>query len=126
LADKQFMNQRREPRFPLDRPVAVTVFGPPDTRVEARIRNAAGRGLGLELAAPMATGTALKIELEDSILLGEVIYCRGQEGAWYAGVELVHALYGLVELASVMRGYTDEPSRAEQPHSTQYARRQHD
>jgi hypothetical protein len=109
------MNQRREPRFPVDRPIAVTVFGPPDTRVEARIRNAAGRGLGLELAAPLATGTALKIDLEDSILLGEVIYCRVQEGGWYVGVELVHALNGLVELASIMRGFVDAPSRAEQP-----------
>jgi len=73
------MNQRREPRFPTDRTVAVTVFGTPDTHLQGRIRNAAGRGLGLELATALATGTALKIELEDSILLGEVIYCRKQE-----------------------------------------------
>jgi hypothetical protein len=126
LSDKQFMNQRREPRFPTDRTVAVTVFGTPDTHLQGRIRNAAGRGLGLELATALATGTALKIELEDSILLGEVIYCRKQEGGWYAGVELVHALYGLVELAAIMRGYTVEPSPAEQPDAVQYAHRQND
>lgn len=118
------MNQRREPRFPIDRPIVVTVFGPPDTRVEARIRNAAGRGLGLELAAPLASGAALKIELEDSILLGEVIYCRAQESGWYAGVELAHALFGLVELANVMRGFSDEPSGPQRPDAVHYARRQ--
>jgi hypothetical protein len=120
------MNQRREPRFPVDRPVEIIVFGPPDTRVQARVHNAAGRGLGLELAAPLAPGTALKIALEDSILLGEVMYCRPRKDGWYAGVELEHALYGLVELASIMRGFTEQPSGAEQEYAVQHTRRQDD
>jgi hypothetical protein len=115
------MNQRREPRYPLDRIVDVTVFGTPDIHIQCRMRNASGRGIGLELAEPLATGTALKIALEDAILLGEVIYCRAQEAQWYAGVELEHALCGLAELAAALRGFTDDDSGAEHKHAVQHA-----
>lgn len=107
------MNQRRETRYQIDQSVDVTVFGTPDTHVWASIRNASGRGLGLELAEPLATGTALQITLEDSILLGEVIYCRWEGDVWQAGVELEQALCGLAELASALGAFRDEDSGAQ-------------
>ena len=59
-------------------------------------------------------GSALKFELDDTLLLGEVIYCRDDGSSFYVGVELEHALYGLGELAEAVRSFTDSPSGPQQ------------
>src|SRR5690348_12299422 len=101
------MNQQREVRIQANQRVAITLFGEPDIQIQARIRNISGRGIGLELETAVPPGTALKVELEDALLLGEVIYCRQDEAAFYAGVELEHALCGLAELSRVVRAFED-------------------
>lgn len=120
------MNQRREVRFAVDQPVDVVVFGPPDVQMPGKIHNASGRGLGLRLEHRVAPGSALKINLADGILLGEVIYCRAQEEGWYAGIELEHALFSLTELAEALRGFTDEPLGREHQDALHHTRRQRD
>lgn len=102
------MNQRREPRFQADQPVRITIFGEPDLHLTAIVKNVSGRGMGIEVEGPIATGSALKIDLEDAILLGEVIYTRDQGTSFYLGVELEHALYGLAELARVVRSFSED------------------
>ena len=109
------MNQRREPRLQIDQSVWITIFGEPDIRLPARIKNVSARGIGLELQGPVAIGTALKFELEDSLLLGEIIYCREDEDSFYVGVELEQALYGLTDLAAALRAFSDSPSGPQQP-----------
>jgi hypothetical protein len=104
------MNQRHEPRFDADQWVSVTLFGEPDIRLQARIKNVSGRGIGLEFQCPVAIGTALKIVLDDAMLLGEVVYCRKEETSFYVGVELGQALCGLVELGQMLRAFSPEPS----------------
>ena len=104
------MSQRREPRFNADQSVWITLFGEPDLRLPARIKNVSARGIGLELQGPVAIGSALKLELDDSMVLGEVIYCREDEASFYVGVVLEQALCGLSELAYALRAFSDEPS----------------
>src|SRR5436305_10870502 len=111
------MNHRRELRFNGDRPIQITIFGAPDIQMTARVKNVSGRGVGLELVSPLAIGAALKIALDDAILLGEVIYCRKQGRSYYAGIELEHALYGLTDLARAVASFNEEISGAEQPHT---------
>ena len=45
------MNQRCEPRLEADQSVWITLFGEPDIRLPARVKNVSTRGLGLELEA---------------------------------------------------------------------------
>jgi hypothetical protein len=122
------MNQRREPRFQADQQVRVTVYGPPDLHLTAIVKNVSGRGMGIEVDGPIATGTALKIDLDDAILLGEVIYARDQGTSFYLGVELEHALYGLAELAKAVRSFSvDAPdSSSQQPQSVEQAGDKHE
>jgi hypothetical protein len=80
----------------------------------------------LQLEQRVAPGSALKINLPDGILLGEVIYCRAQADGWYAGVELEHALFSLTELADALRGFTGESSGREHPDALHHTRRQRD
>jgi hypothetical protein len=105
-----FMNQRREPRFKTEQSVWITLFGEPDIQLYARIKNVSVRGIGFELEGPVAIGTALKINLDDGLILGEVIYCRADEASYYVGVELEQALCGLAELAQALSAFSDLPS----------------
>jgi PilZ domain len=107
------MNQRRETRFPTNQPVKVVVFGSPDLHLEGRIQNVSGRGMSLQVGQQLAPGTAVRIDLPNSILLGEVIYCRAEGEDWNAGVELEHALFSLSELAETLRGFNEETSSRE-------------
>jgi hypothetical protein len=112
------MNQRRETRFQANQSVAITVFGEPDITIPARVKNISGRGIGLELEGPVAPGAAVKIEMEDALLLGEVIYCRQDEASFYLGVELEHALTGLAELSRMVNAFGDPArSRPQQAHA---------
>jgi hypothetical protein len=113
------MNQRRETRFEANQSAWITVFGDVDVRIPGRIRNVSGRGMSLEVAQPIGTGTALKVEASDSMLLGEVIYCRADGGRFYVGVELEQALHGLMELGEMLRGFAEEPLAPEHAHAVQ-------
>ena len=120
------MNQRRDARFQTDQPVQITLYGTPDTQVTGRVKNVSGRGVGIETEGRIAIGAALKVALEDAILLGEVIYCRDQGGSYYIGIELEHALFGLADLAAAVSSFSEESSRAEQPCAVQQTRQKHE
>lgn len=117
------MEQRREPRFLAEQPVLVTVLGKHEIMEPARVRDASGRGLGLEMAIPVPTGAALKIEFEDSILLGEAMYCRDEKGSYFVGVELEQALCGLAELGRTLREFAEEASGVECTYAVKYRSR---
>jgi hypothetical protein len=64
----------------------------------ATVKNASGRGLGLVTREPIPAGAAIRIEIEDVLVLGEAIYCRSDENGHFVGVELDQVLVGLTEL----------------------------
>ncbi len=103
------MEQRREPRFTTDQSVAVTILGPGESRYGARIKNASTRGLALEMAAPVTPGTAVKIELDDAVVLGEAVYCRSDLETHLIGVELDQVLCGLAELGRKLQELATGP-----------------
>jgi hypothetical protein len=80
--------------------------------------------MSLRLGQRVPPGTALRIDLPDSMLLGEVIYCRAEGEDWYAGIELEHALFSLNELAEALRGFHEETSGREHQNALHDAGRQ--
>src|SRR5215831_13143805 len=100
---------RSERRFGVRMPAIVTLLGQDEVRVPAQIRNASGRGLALEMPAPVAPGAALKVEMEDALLLGEAIYCRSEPGVFIVGLQLDQVLNGLAELSKRLREFSNEP-----------------
>jgi hypothetical protein len=102
------MELRRENRVPIEHSVSLTVLGDPEILLTATIKNASGRGLGLLTAESVPSGAAVKIELGDSIFLGEVMYCQPQEGANFVGIELTEVLNGLAALSRQTQAFAAE------------------
>jgi hypothetical protein len=110
------MEQRREPRFQADQPVMVTILSDPEVRMNALVKNASGRGLGLIVKTPVRPGAAIRIEIDDSMVLGEAIYCRMESEGHFVGVELDQVLVGLTELRRILEGFSPElPLEARPP-----------
>ena len=107
------LDGRRERRIGVRLPAVVTVLGPDEVRVAAQIRNASGRGMALEMPAPVTPGAALKVEVEDALMLGEAIYCRSEPGVFVVGLKLDQVLNGLAELSQRLREFSESPAARE-------------
>jgi hypothetical protein len=102
------MELRSQPRLEIDEPVHVTVLGESETRFLGRIANYSGNGIGLFAEGPALEGSALKVEWRDTLLLGEVRYCRPEGEGYAIGLDVEHALYHTEELARLARRILDE------------------
>jgi hypothetical protein len=118
------MDQRREPRFVADQSVVVTVLGDHEIQHAGRIRNASGRGLAIDMPCAVPPGTAIKIEFDDSILLGEAVFSKGGQGSYLLGVELDQVLCGLSELGRRLQEFATEESGTEAAYAVNHRRRQ--
>jgi len=82
------MERRREPRVKPQQPVAVTILDESGQYLDAVVQDASGRGLGLMTSRPVEPGKALKIQLDNAMLLAEAVYCQAAGSGFYVGVEL--------------------------------------
>lgn len=85
----------------------LSILTEPPVRMTALVKNASGRGLGLVTAEPVPAGSAIRIEIEDAVVLGEAIYCRSEAGGHFIGVELDQVLVGLTELGRRLEALMD-------------------
>jgi hypothetical protein len=113
------MEQRRDLRFARDQAVVLTLLRDQDTQVFARVTDVAARGLGLLSPVAIEPGTALKIEMEDALVLGEAVYCRREADKWFLGVELNQVLAGLAELGRSLEEFS-APLRRQRLYSVEY------
>jgi hypothetical protein len=98
-------DQRRTPRIQIAYPAQVTVVGSTGRILHGVIQNISEGGTQLRLDEPLPPSTLVRIEYEDNLLLGEVVYCQDEESGWLAGVRIEHGLFGLSTLAVAMQGF---------------------
>lgn len=103
------MEQRAEVRFAIDQPVAVVVLNGEEIRETARVRNVSAAGLQLVSDRLIPAGSAIKIELDNSLALGEVMYCVNEGDHSVLGVRLEHVLNGLAELQRKLLEFVEDP-----------------
>jgi hypothetical protein len=107
------MDKRREPRFVADQTVTVTLLREPQASIVAKVQNYSGRGLGLITATAISPGTALRIVMDDAMILGEAVYCRQELDHCYVGIELNQVLAGLAELGRRLQEFSPSGSGGE-------------
>jgi hypothetical protein len=93
----------REQRSIPTEEIEVTVLGDDQFCVTGRVLDVSGRGLGLSLPAFLPPGSAIKVELGETLLLGEITYCVPQNDTFRAGVQVKHRLPGLARIHRLNR-----------------------
>ncbi len=102
------MERRRELRVGSEEAVRITVLGAREKRMEGRAVDISGQGVRILVPEAIAAGFAVKIELEDSLILGEVCYSQPDGRGFLAGIEIDQVLTGLGELARLNRNLLDD------------------
>jgi hypothetical protein len=102
------MERRREERFDSEQWVRLTLlkeFGSPES-VPAMMLDFSGNGLRLVSPLRIMAGAAVKVEVGDLLLFGEVIHAQRQEWAakahWTCGIRLEQGIFGLSALNRLM------------------------
>ena len=104
VALAQQPDQRQAQRHQLSQSAIVSVLGTASQVLQGEIRNVSKGGTQLQLDQPLGTGSLLRIEYNNNLLLGEVVYCQQEQTGWVVGIRIEHALSGLTALADAMRG----------------------
>jgi PilZ domain len=107
------VERRSEPRFEAQRSLALTVLAEGGESLPALAVEISGSGMRLLVNRPVPVGAAVKVEPDDSMMLGEVCYCEPDSaGGYYVGVKLLQVLHGLGELARLNRRLLGEETRS--------------
>lgn len=99
----QQTDQRQTERRQLSQPAIVRVLGNDNQVLNGEIRNVSKGGTQLQLDQPLGIGSLLRVEYDNNLLLGEVVYCLQQQPVWIVGIRIEHALTGLTALSEAMR-----------------------
>jgi hypothetical protein len=98
-------DQRLAERRQISHPAIVSIAGTLGQVLHGVIRNVSESGTQIRLDQPLPPSTLVKIEYDDNLLLGEVVYCRQEQSGWLAGVKIEHGLFDLTALAAAMQGF---------------------
>lgn len=99
------VDQRQTERHASSHPILVTVVGTPHQVLRGEIRNLSEGGTQIRLGEPLSPFTLVRIDYDDNLLLGEVVYCRQEESLWLIGLRIEHSLFGLTALADAMQAF---------------------
>ncbi len=120
------MDRRSEPRVEINQTAELTILGEPDRKVTALLKNLSGRGLSVLTDCAIPLGTPVRLDVNDSVMLGEICYCASTSEGLICGIQLEQALHSVADLtrlvARLMMEDTgsrpasrDRRSRAESP-----------
>ena len=99
----QHSDQRQSQRHQLGQSAIVNVLGTASL-LHGEIRNISKGGTQLRLDQPLRAGSLLRVEYDNNLLLGEVVYCQQEQAGWVVGFRIEHTMSGLTALADAMRG----------------------
>ena len=100
LEDK--LDQRQYQRHELRRPAILSVFGATSKVLRGEIQNVSHEGSQIRLEQPLRSGSLVRIEYDDNLILGEVVYSQRERADWLVGFRVEHALWGLTALAKAL------------------------
>lgn len=114
------MDERKDFRFETNQPVSLTILGrysrDTDTHLPACIVNISGRGISLTTKCSVPANSAVRLDVNDNILLGEVCHSRQTGPSEYiCGVRLEQVLTAVGDLSNLISGIMGETRRTIAP-----------
>jgi hypothetical protein len=91
-----------------DQPVRLTLLGTSQHTINAQMVKLAGRCANVKIDRAVAHGTAVRIDLNDSLLLGEVSTCVSESDGFVAMIGIVEAIPSLSDLAKLVAAVMNE------------------
>jgi hypothetical protein len=101
-------DRRAELRFPVHQPVQLTLLDDSNHQFEATITEVSGRGMRIVAHRALPLSAPVRLDLDDSLVLGEVCYCSPDGDKFVIGLQLQHSLLRLAELADLRSQWVDE------------------
>lgn len=110
------MDERKDFRFETNQPVSLTILGrhsrDADTHLSACMVNISGRGISLTTETSVPVSSAVRLDVNDNILLGEVCHTRQTGPSEYiCGVRLEQVLTAVGDLSNLVSGIMGETRR---------------
>lgn len=102
------MERRSEPRISSNQVAWLTVWCKTEVRCRATAIDLSGRGMKLTADWPFATESAVKVEIDDTLYLGEICYCKPENDGFTIGIEVDQVLTGMRDLAQLHRRLTED------------------
>ncbi|MFN7920869.1 MAG: PilZ domain-containing protein [Bryobacteraceae bacterium] len=113
------MERRSDARKRVEIPAKLTVLGDLTYAIEAVVENRSGNGMRLRLghgvAREIAVDTAVRVDFEDSLALGEVCYCQSTGDGYALGVQIEQTLSHLSGVEALMRRFGADDSLPRAP-----------
>lgn len=95
-------------RYRPDEVIRLQLLGPKEHTVSARMIDLSGRRAELELPEPVSLSAPVRVNLEDSMLLGEVCSCVRQGDSYRIAIEVSEAIPSLSSLARLVAAVMNE------------------
>jgi hypothetical protein len=110
------VERRKQDRLEVAHPVTVTVLDEPPIQLSGQVVNMSGGGFRLLTTEKIRLNAAVRVDMADAVLLGEVCYCVEEEAGEYAvGLESQQILSHTRDLARLMQSLAGEPKRESKP-----------
>ena len=98
------MERRNQPQVDVVHTVRVTVLDEPPVKLEGQVVNISGGGFRIQTNGRIRLEAAVRIDMADAVLLGEVCYCCEEgEGRFAVGLESQQILSHTRDLARLMQ-----------------------
>ena len=113
------MDRRKERRIKVEKPVKLTILGADpsgglDQECMGTVLDTSGRGMRVELPLAPQPGAALRIDIDQQILFGEVCYCQpSRTGRFAVGLQIEQSLRNLGDLSRLVKALREETSQNE-------------
>ena len=115
-SDENLVERRQQARIEVAHPVTVTVLDEPPIQLGGQIVNLSGGGFRLLTTEKIRHNAAVRVDMADAVLLGEVGYCIEETAGQYAvGLESQQILSNTKDLARLMESLAGESRRESKP-----------
>jgi hypothetical protein len=95
-------------RYQPEQPIRLNVLGSSPRPVAAKVVQMSGKRIEVSTGEAIPCGTAIKIEMEDSLLLGEITACAPGQGEFRALVVVREAIPSMSNLARLVSAVMNE------------------
>ncbi|MCC7498244.1 MAG: hypothetical protein IT160_11750 [Bryobacterales bacterium] len=102
------MERHAIPETAIGRQVPLTVLGGREVSLAAKLEKVWGRGARLRSCCPVPLGAAVRFDLDDALLLGEVCYCAPDGDSFIIGIVVDQALTSVGSVLALIRSVMGE------------------